>query len=158
MNKPQRISLIVAMAEDRLIGRDNQMPWHISEDLKLFKSVTTGNTVIMGRKTFESIGKPLPNRTTIVISGTMQSQEGVVIAKSVKEALDAAKETGKDIFFIGGGTIYKEVLPLVDFMHISWVKGNFEGDTYFPEFKLEEWQVLEMQEYDAFTYCVYKRV
>ncbi len=150
--------LIVAMTQDQVIGKDNQMPWHISADLKLFKRITSGQTVIMGRKTFDSLGKPLPNRNNIVISSSMQPTEGITIARSINEALDAGLGFGTDIFFIGGATIYKEALLFVDNMHISWVKQSHTGDTLFPSFASEQWQIASSEEFEDFTYVHYKRL
>ena len=150
--------LIVAMTQDQVIGKNNDMPWHIPEDLKLFKRLTTGNTIIMGRNTFDSIGKPLPNRNNIVISSSMNQTDGMSIVRSINEALDTAQNFNTDIFFIGGATIYKEALLFVDNMHISWVKESYNGDTFFPSFIPEQWKVLKSKEYDNFTYMHYKRV
>lgn len=146
------VALIVAMAEDRLIGKDNTMPWHLPEDLKLFRATTTGNIIAMGRKTYESIGRPLPNRDNFIITRSGKPVEGCRVFSSAAECIDAAKETDKTLFFIGGGQIYAEVIGLVDEMHISYVKGTFHGDTYFPAFDESEWKVAETKEYQDFTY------
>ena len=129
-----KTALIVAMTNDRVIGKDNDMPWHLPEDLKLFKATTSGHIIAMGRKTYESIGRPLPNRENFVISRKESKIEGCSVFKSVQDCINAAKDSDKILFFIGGGQIYSEVVDLVDEMHISYVKDSPDGDTYFPEF------------------------
>jgi dihydrofolate reductase len=154
------IAIIVGMTEERVIGKDNALPWHIPEELKSFKELTNEQVVIMGRKTYDSIPskfKPLPNRHNIVISRSMSDEEGIDVCRSIQESIDKAKSYNKDIFIIGGSTIYKEFLPIADTMFISYIKGNFDGDTYFPEFKKDEWDIAEKVEFDQFTRIKYKR-
>ena len=139
------------------MGKQNALPWHISEDLKNFKRLTTGNTIIMGRKTFDSIGKPLPNRNNLVISGSMEQKEGIEVCKSIPEALEKAKKHGKEIFIIGGATIYQQALPFVERMYISWIKEEYEGDTYFPEVNLKEWYIISEEEHVEFFLVTYQR-
>lgn len=133
------ITLIAALAENRVIGKDNDLIWHLSADLKRFKALTTGHHIIMGRKTFESIGKPLPNRTTVIITRNTDYQvEGCITAHSLEAALDQAK--GDDqAFIIGGAEIYKQALCLVDRMELTRVEAEFDGDAFFPEFNEENW-------------------
>ena len=148
------------MTQERVIGKDNTLPWHIPEELKSFKELTSEQVVIMGRKTYDSLPpkfRPLPNRVNIVISRSMQPQEGIDVCHSIQESIDKAKSYNKDIFIIGGSTIYKEFLPIADTMFISYIKGNFEGDTYFPEFNKEEWDIAETVEFDQFTRIKYVR-
>ncbi len=151
------IYIIVAMDKNRVIGKNNMIPWHISEEVSNFKKLTTGNTVIMGRKTFESIGRPLPNRNNIVISSSMPSTAGLDVCKTIGEGIIAAKSYGKDIFIIGGATVYEQTLPLADKMFISYVKGEYEGDVFFPEFEENEWHVEKKEEYAEFDLLVYVR-
>jgi len=150
------LSIIVGMTKRRVIGKGNSLPWHIPEDLKNFKEITTGKTVIMGRKTYDSIismlGKPLPNRNNIVIS---RSMEGA--CRSIEEAVEKAKEYDVDAFVIGGATIYKQFLPIVDRMYISWIKKDYEGDVLFPEFSLENFEVEERRDFPDFEFVIYKR-
>ncbi|MCP1381747.1 dihydrofolate reductase [Runella salmonicolor] len=136
------ISLIVAAAQNGVIGRDNQLIWHLPDDLKQFKRLTTGHPIIMGRKTFNSIGKPLPNRTSIVITRNQDWQfEGVIVVNSVNEAVEAARQTGTDeAFVIGGAEVYKMTLPVADKIYLTEVKAEFEGDAYFTIPNKEEWQ------------------
>jgi len=133
--------LIAAMTKKRVIGKDNKLPWHISEDLKNFKRLTSGNTVIMGRKTFDSIGKPLPNRHNIVVSRSVSAIDGVDVCHSFEDAVEKAKSYGKDIFVIGGNSMYGLALPMADKMFISHVKKEYEGDAYFPDWNQDEWEV-----------------
>jgi len=151
------ISIIAAMAKNRVIGKDNKLPWSIPDDLKNFKKLTTGNTIIMGRKTFESIGKPLPNRNNIVVSSTMQPLNGVQVCKNIQEALEKAKSIGKEIFIIGGAQIYEQTIPIADKMFISHVKKEHEGDAHFPNFEINEWQAEQKNDYPEFELVVYTR-
>ena len=155
------LALIVAMTKDRVIGKDNAIPWHISEDFKLFKKVTSGNTIIMGRKTFDSIlnrlGKPLPDRNNIIISTSMKEREGIDVCRSFDEALKKAKVYKKEIFVIGGASIYKEALHVVDTMYISYIKKDYKGDILFPFFNKEQWKEVEKKEYDEFDFVILKR-
>lgn len=132
------ISIIVAIqAKDRGIGYQNELLYKISEDLKRFKQLTTGHAIIMGRNTFESIGKPLPNRTNIVITrNTTFMQDGVLIAHSLEEAIRKAKEVEKDeIFIIGGGQIYEEAILLADRLYITVLESDKPADTFFPSYE-----------------------
>ncbi len=151
-------ALIVAMTKGRVIGKDNTMPWHLPEDLKLFKEKTSGHIIAMGRKTYESIGRPLPNRENFVITRSDIDIEGCRTFKSVNECIEAAKEYDKTLFFIGGGQIYAEVIDMVDELHLSFVKGEFDGDTYFPEIDFSKWEETETKEFDQFTYKKYKKL
>lgn len=124
---------IAAMAENRVIGNGSKIPWHLPEDFKWFKQLTTGNVIVMGRKTFESIGKPLPNRETIVLSRSQFAYPGVRTIASLDE-LDPAAET-REIFICGGAEIYALALPLCSDLYLTHVKGNPEGDVLFPPFE-----------------------
>jgi len=150
------LSLIVGMTRNRVIGKNNSLPWHIPEDLKNFKEVTLNKTVVMGRKTFDSIvsmiGKPLPNRKNIVLSRSMQPQEGVEVC-SIQQILDLKE----DAFIIGGASIYKQFLPYVDRMYISWIKKDYEGDSLFPEFSLDNFKVIEKKDFEEFEFVIYER-
>jgi dihydrofolate reductase len=139
-----RISLIVAMAQNGVIGRDNQLIWHLPNDLKQFKRLTTGHPIIMGRKTFESIGKPLPNRTSIVVTRSKNwTFEGVVVVNSVEEALVVACQTGTDeVFVIGGAEIYRLTLPIANKIYLTEVKADFEGDAHFDIPNIEDWEEI----------------
>ncbi len=138
------ISIIVATAENGVIGKDNQLLWRLSADLKQFRLLTTGHSVIMGRKTFESIGKPLPNRTNIVISRQHDFvfPEGVIQSKNLENAIEIAKNhAGNDeIFIIGGGNVYQQALAITDKIYLTEVKANIEGDAFFPKLNATEWK------------------
>ncbi|MSU21484.1 MAG: dihydrofolate reductase [Pedosphaera sp.] len=124
---------IAAMSENRVIGLKNKIPWHLAEDFKWFKSMTTGQVVVMGRKTFESIGKPLPNRTTIVLSQTRSSIAGVRIVSDLNQ-IDLAGES-RDVFICGGAQVYEQALPRCSDLYLTVVKRIVEGDTNFPPFE-----------------------
>jgi dihydrofolate reductase len=142
-----RIALIAAQAENRVIGLDNQMPWHLPEDLQYFKKVTLGKPVIMGRKTFESIGRPLPGRTNIVVTRQAQWQAaGVVTAQTLEAAFElAAAEKPDELMVIGGAQIYAETLPLAQRIYLTQINKTFEGDAWFPELGAE-WKQLSRQD------------
>jgi len=135
-----KISLIVALSSNRVIGLDNKMPWHLSADLKKFKLITMGYPIIMGRKTFESIGKPLPGRTNIIIShNTDYRQDGCLVFGSLNAALLHACTEATQVFVIGGATLYEAVLPLADELYLTEIQQEFTGDTFFPEIRGEDW-------------------
>lgn len=130
------------MAANNSIGKNNQLLWHLPNDLKHFKNITTGGTIIMGRRTFESIGKPLPNRISIVISTQKNfDAKGAIVVSSLDVALEKCKNKD-EVFIIGGGEIYKYSIPLVDCIYLTKVQHNFDGDTFFPELNYDEWKVI----------------
>jgi dihydrofolate reductase len=131
-----KVSIICAMSENRAIGKDNKLLWDIPEDLKFFRETTLNHPIIMGRKTFESIGRALPKRTNIVITRNPAYQaDGITTVKNLEEAISfAKKEEEEEIFIIGGGQIYKEALNYADTLYLTIVKGSFEADTFFPEY------------------------
>ncbi len=133
------ISIIVATSLNWAIGRNNQLLWHISEDLKYFKKITSGHTVIMGRKTWESIGKPLPNRRNIVVSRSLEKITDAEVYKSLELALKAAGN--ESLFIIGGGEIYEQALPLAEKLYLTIVNLTVEdADTFFPKINFDEWR------------------
>jgi len=141
MTQP-RLSIIVAMASNRTIGINNTLPWRIPEDLKHFKALTMGHHMIMGRKTFDSIGKPLPGRTTVVVTRNREWKiDGCIIAHSLEEAL-AACSGDEEIFIVGGAELYAQALPLVNKLYITEIKQDVEGDAHFPEFNCADWQKI----------------
>ena len=140
MNK---ISVIVAMAENNVIGVDNKLPWHISEDLKRFKELTIHHPIIMGRKTFDSIGKPLKDRLNIVISRNKNLKiNGVVIVGSLVEAINLTSEA-PNTFIIGGEQIYKLSMPIATHLYLTQVKLSIDGDAFFPDYNRDEWKVVK---------------
>jgi len=152
------LQLIVAMTDKRVIGKPGALPWHIAEDLKRFKKLTTGQTIIMGRNTYEAIGRPLPNRNNVVLDFDERPIEGAIVCGSIPKALEVARGYGTEIFVAGGANIYKQMLPMVDVMHISHVKKDYEGSILFPELKLSEWKEVGSEEYEEFTAKTYERV
>jgi dihydrofolate reductase len=146
-----KISLIVAVSRNGVIGIDNQLPWHLPEDLKYFKSVTMGKPIIMGRKTFDSIGRPLPGRTNIVITRNSSWQvEGVEVAQTLAQAmtlgkLACAQADVDEVMVIGGEQIYRMTLPAADRLYLTEVQAEVEGDATFPEFDAKDWQQVSEQ-------------
>ena len=159
------ITIIVAMGLDNGIGADNQLLWHLPKDLKYFKETTTDHPIIMGRKTYESIGKPLPNRTNIVVSKRKDwFEEGILILGSVKEALKFAKKMNENIFVIGGGNIYEQTIDLADKLQVTLVKTQSKAEVFFPKINLKVWDKTaeichekdDKNEYD-FCFQTYER-
>lgn len=146
MNKPF-ISIIAAIDEARGIGHGNKLLWNIPQDLKRFRDITRGHACIMGRKTYESIGHPLPNRTNIVISRQSDFHpDGVIVTSSIKEAIEKAGQTEKsEIFIIGGAQIYALGLPFADRLYLTMVKGVYRADTFFPEYEKQFTKVIEKE-------------
>ncbi|MGN1394657.1 MAG: dihydrofolate reductase [Succinivibrionaceae bacterium] len=145
------LSIIVAHSENFIIGKDGTMPWHLPADLKYFKSVTIGKPVIMGRKTFESIGKALPNRVNIVITrnkNLILSDSTVLIFNSLEEALSNLKNLSEEIFVIGGGSLYKEAIQYADRLYITKIHAQIEGDTEFPHYDINKYKLISSIKYD----------
>ncbi len=161
-----KFSHIVACSKNRVIGLQGRLPWHLPEDLKLFKKLTSGHVVIMGRKTYQSIGKPLPNRLCIVVSQQNLDLHGEVrLASSLEEAIDLATAVegpwGHETFIIGGGQIYAQSLPIVDCIYMSEVPFEVQGDTYYPEIDLtclalKSQELIEGE--TPFTFKIYERI
>lgn len=142
------ISLVVAISKNNAIGKNNQLLWHLPNDLKFFKKITSNHCIIMGRKTFESIGKPLPNRTNIVISRTKLEVDGVLFFDSVEKALNYCKsQNQEEVFIIGGGEIYKSTLPLAHKIFLTEVDVEIEADVYFPLIKNQDWNKNLLESY-----------
>ena len=135
-----KISLIVAMAANRAIGLDDKMPWHLSADLKKFKAITMGSPIVMGRKTYESIGRPLPGRSNIIISRNLDYQQaGCLVFNDIKAAIEASSKDAEEIFIIGGAELYKATLPHADNLYLTVINQDFDGDTFFPEIDFKAW-------------------
>lgn len=133
------ISVIVAMSKNRVIGKDNQLPWHLPADLKFFKETTMGHAILMGRKTHEAIGRPLPGRENVILTRQKDYHpEGCTVIHSVEEALERYQD--QSIFVIGGAEIIKQFLPVVDRLYLTLIDQEFEGDVFLPEFREEEWE------------------
>ena len=158
-----KITIIVAASENQVIGYKNALPWHISEDLKHFKKITINHSVVMGRKTFESIGKPLKERRNIVISrdGTLKI-EGAEVVNSLDEAIHRTKNEN-EIFIIGGEQIYKIAMPIATHMHVTKVYNNIKGDAFFPAFDENEWKILTQKDSETneglkFSFIKYQKI
>ncbi len=138
------ISIIAAMDERQGIGIDNKMPWHLPADLKRFKKITMGHHLIMGRKTYQSIGNPLLGRTMIILSRNPDfTAEGCLVSRSLTEALERARDAGEnEIFIVGGGEVYREALSLVDRLYLSFVHTSQPADTHFPQFEESDWSLI----------------
>ncbi|QND53608.1 dihydrofolate reductase [Phyllobacterium sp. 628] len=165
------ISFVVAVAQNGVIGRDNGLPWRLSSDMKRFKAITMGKPIVMGRKTWDSLGKPLPGRTNIVITRDPAfSVEGVIAARSVDEALmiagsHASADKVDEICVIGGGEIYRQLLDRADRLHLTWVLADIEGDAFFPAIDPKIWKEVSQEEFPAgekdnyaTRYVVYERL
>ena len=139
------ISIIVAIARNGVIGGDNRLLWHISEDLRRFKALTTGHPVVMGRKTWESLGRPLPGRTNVVLTRQLDfAPEGAVVVHSLEEAVRMFPPQ-EEVFIIGGGELYAQALPLADRLYITTVEADYEGDVRFPEWDQSQWQLTSRE-------------
>ncbi len=160
-----KISLVVAAAENNVIGVAGGLPWKLPNDLKFFRELTIGKPVIMGRKTFASIGHALPDRTNIVVTRSREATDGCITVHSLEEALKASEASGaKEVFVIGGGQLFEEVLPLADRIYLTRVHAVIEGDTYFPALDADTWEQVSMERHDAdarhmhdYTFFLYER-
>ena len=158
------ISLMVAHDPDRVIGLNNDLPWHIPEDLAYFKEKTMGKAMVMGRKTYESIGRPLPGRLSIVVTRNkgFSAEEGVVVVHDLDEAIKKASEYAKEVMVIGGAEIFRLSMEVADRLYITEIQEHFEGDTFFPEYN-SDWQLTEKTEVmtskngTSFSYLVYEK-
>lgn len=144
------LSMIVAMSTNRVIGQDNTLPWRLPADLKRFKRLTMGHHLLMGRKTWESIGRPLPGRTTVVITRREDLEiDGVTIARSIEEAIDIAERAGDDEAFIAGGAeIFRQTLDRVDRLYLTLIHAEIDGDAYFPEIDTTRWREVAREDHD----------
>ncbi len=138
------VSIIVAMGKERVIGIKNALPWKLPADMEHFRRLTDKKPLIMGQKTFESIGKALPGRINIVLTLDKNFQASdCLVAHSIEEALQIAKEKGEEVMICGGFSVYKQFLPLADRMYLTLIEGDFDGDAFFPEFDWKDWKELE---------------
>ncbi|MGE7759810.1 dihydrofolate reductase [Peribacillus sp. NPDC097895] len=137
------ISLIVAMDQNRVIGKNNQLPWHLPADLQYFKKVTMGHPIVMGRKTFESIGRVLPGRENVIVTRNQDFKaEGCVVLHDILQIKTYADDSDKEVFVIGGAEIFKEIMPVTDRLYITEIHETFEGDTFFPLINEKEWDKI----------------
>ena len=161
----KRISIIVAIARNWAIGKDNHLLWHISDDLKRFKRITEGHPVVMGKKTYESLPfRPLKNRTNIVITDSPDEKfEGCITVNSIEEALGYCSEQ-EECFIIGGGSVYRQFLPYANKLYLTLVHQDFDADTFFPEIDLSQWKLKEREDHGpteendfSYSYLVYEK-
>jgi dihydrofolate reductase len=165
-----KLSLICAMDENMVIGNNNRLPWHLPEDLKYFKRTTMGKCIIMGRKTFESIGRPLSGRTNIIVTRSRDYEvDNARVVDSLADAIELAENVSfidgtDEAFIIGGAELYKHALPYVDRMHLTMVHAEVDGDTFFPDFAVEEWQEVSKEYFEAdefnpypYSICIFER-
>ncbi len=159
MTDGKRVVLVAAVADNGVIGQDGDIPWSIPEDLKHFRATTKGNTVVMGRVTFESIGHPLPYRTNVVVTRDPDwSHEAVFVAHSVKEAIELAQEYDGDVMVIGGGGIYEEALPLADVQVLTEVHLTPDGDTFYPAWDRAQWREVSREAHEGYEFVRWERV
>lgn len=145
MNKP-KISIIAAVGKKRELGKNNQLLWHLSGDLKHFKELTTGHAVIMGQKTYESIGRPLPNRLNIVLSKDPDFKpDGVGVCNNIDKAIHVARDNNQDIFIIGGGSVYAQTINLADKLYLTKVNKEYDADTFFPDYSAFDKTISESE-------------
>ena len=158
------LSIIVAVASNGVIGGDNKLLWHLPDDLQWFKKCTMGRPIIMGRKTFESIGRPLPNRKNIVLSknGDKESfeQKGIELYQNLESLIEDYKNSEEEIFIIGGEQIYREFMQkgLVRRLYISYIEfSDSEADAYFPKIDYDNWKIIKEKNYDDWKFCMYEK-
>ena len=162
------VSIIAILSANDVIGRDNRLPWHMPADLKRFKALTMGHHLIMGRKTYQSMGKPLPGRINVVVTRNVDfNPEGVAVARSVEEAISKAEAAGEtEAFIAGGAEIYGQTLHRADRMYLTRIHAEFEGDTFFPEFDdVAEWKLVDAEHFESdeknawpYTFLTYERM
>ncbi len=159
------VSIIVATDQENGIGKDNQLMWHLPKDLKFFKNTTSGHTIIMGRKTYDSVGRPLPNRRNIIITRQKDLKiEGVEVFNELENAVKACADED-EVFIVGGGEIYQQALPFTDKIYLTKVHQKFNSDAFFPEFNKEEWKLISKEDHEpdekhafSFSFLTFVRV
>lgn len=154
----QHMIIISAMSENRVIGRGDQMPWSVPEEYQQYLDFVDGQTVIMGRKTYDVFASDLSDQTTAIVVTRSKTHAAPHVASSLDAAIRMADEIGKTVFIAGGATIYQQALPLADEMYLSTIKGEFEGDTSFPPFDDSDWEVVEEKEAPRFIFRHYRRI
>lgn len=152
------VIIISAMSSDRVIGSGNGMPWNVPEEYEQFLRYVDGQAVIMGRRSFEIFGADLRHTANIVVSRSAVRIEGARVCSTIQEAIASARALGKTIFSAGGAMIYEQTVPLASDMYLSFIKGHFTGDTYFPCFDVHAWEVVEQRDHEAFEFIHYRRI
>lgn len=155
--QPSGVAIIVAMTRERVIGAAGTLPWDLPDDRRLFKRLTIDQAVIMGRRTFESLGRPLPNRHNIVLSRTLAATAEIEVCRDFQAALNAARRSGRKIFVIGGTELYRQALPIANELHVTWVTQTVSGETFFPPVDLSLWAACETIDLPGGTYVRYLR-
>ena len=153
------VTLVAAVARNGVIGAEGGIPWHLPGEQRLFRELTLGHVLVMGRKTYESIGRPLPERTTIVVTrqDDWEGAEGVVTAASVSEAIAHARTIDEEVFVVGGARVYAEALPVADRLALTWVDAEPEGDVRFPAVDWDDWDEVARQEHEGWDFASYER-
>jgi dihydrofolate reductase len=151
------ITIIVAMTRTGIIGKDGGLPWRLPEDMRHFRRTTMGSAVVMGRKTFESIGKALTGRETIVVSRTLPERDDVIVCRTIEDALATGEGRGGEVFVAGGSEVYRQALRVVDRLLVSHVREEFQGDATFPELDSEVWHAVSREQYADFEVVDYRR-
>jgi dihydrofolate reductase len=154
------IAIIAALSNNRVIGKDGKIPWHIPEDIKRFKKLTEGNPVIMGRKTWESIPerfRPLRERTNIVLTSRDLGRDDIISCDSLNDAIEVSRDYGNHVYIMGGEQVYREAMKLADRMELTEVHGNYEGDSYFPEFETNNWVASNRTAKTGYDFVTYLR-
>ncbi|MEX0943911.1 MAG: dihydrofolate reductase [Pseudomonadales bacterium] len=156
-----RLSMVVARSLNNVIGNGSEIPWRVKGEQKLFRDITMGGVLIMGRKTFESIGRPLPGRETIIVTrNTGTNHAGCKVAHSLAQAIAMAQASNRPVYIVGGGDIYQQALPLVDEVHLSTIQTNVDGDVFFPDFPTNEFHLVREEKFNSninYTYQHYLR-
>lgn len=160
------VAILVAASENNIIGKGNSIPWHLPADMRYFRRLTTGNVVIMGRKTFDSIGKTLPDRANVIVTRQNDFRvPGAFVAHSLRDALEKGRASGRDVFVIGGEEIYRQALPYVDRVYLTRIHAHIDGDARFPQMDKKEWLLVSTESKTpdekhkfAFDFEVYQRI
>ena len=150
--------IISAMSNDRIIGCGAGMPWNVPDEYKQYLDFVSGNTVILGRKSYEIFGADLPDGTSVIVISRSADFDGVIVVPSLAAALAQAETEGKTVFVAGGGSVYAQAIPFAEEMYLSTIKGDFKGDTYFPEFEASEWVITEERDEPEFVFRIYRRI
>jgi dihydrofolate reductase len=153
------MKLIAAVAENRVIGKGDGMPWNLPDEYEHYRRIIADQTVLMGRRSYEIFGKDLTSRHAMVVSRTVEKHSlgAAIVCSSLEEAVDKAQSLGREVYINGGASIYEQALPMVDEMDLSIIKGNFEGDAYFPEFDESDWRIAERSDHGAWEFRRYLR-
>ena len=152
-----KLVIIGAMSRDRVIGRGDGMPWDVPEEYAHFQRLVAGETIVIGRRSYEIFGESLTSAHTVVVSRSATDLPGAIVVPSIDDALRAAAAFGRTVFSAGGASIYEQTIPRADAMYLSYIEGDYEGDAYFPEFDESEWRVERREEHERWEFVVYRR-